>query len=91
MGKINAKSVGPIQREKTARKQPKVKTDEVPDGSATEVMQWVANDKRRAAAALAVEKKAETPRTSLVSSLERLVNDETGAGVANSGAGNAEA
>lgn len=43
---------------------------------------WVSGDKARAEIALKAEKKRDNPRSSLVTSLERVVNDETGAGVA---------
>lgn len=43
---------------------------------------WVSGDKARAEIALKAEKKRDNPRSSLVHTLERIVNDETGAGVA---------
>lgn len=47
--------------------------DEVPDGSADEVLIWVGDDKERASWALDVERQRPSPRSTLVAKLEKLV------------------
>lgn len=76
-----AKTQGPIKREVPEHKTPAVKTDVVPEGSAELVLDWVSGDKRRAEAALKVEKKSDNSRSSLITSLQRLVDAGTGVGV----------
>lgn len=44
----------------------------VPDGSATDVLTWVGEDKDRAARALAIENAKDKPRSTLVASLEKV-------------------
>ncbi len=50
--------------------------DQVPDGTTQQVIDWVEVDADRARAALAVERAKLSPRTTLIASLERLL--ETG-------------
>lgn len=47
--------------------------DEVPDGSAKDVLAWVGDDQERALQALAAEEGKESPRKGLVANLEKLV------------------
>lgn len=47
--------------------------DEVPDGNAAEIEDWVGDDPARAAAALAAENGRDKPRRGLVTFLERVV------------------
>jgi hypothetical protein len=55
---------------------------ELPDGlSVHDTLEWVSGDKRKAQVALDAENKGGGARTTLVHELERLLNDETGAGV----------
>jgi hypothetical protein len=55
---------------------------DVPENmTVAETEDWVSGDKVRAQAALDEERKRKEPRSSLVTSLERLANDETGAGI----------
>jgi hypothetical protein len=69
--------------EKAAKRRQQVKVDEVPDGSIAEVLEWVSGDKTRAEAAVKAEqKKGDKSRGSLVDSLSRVLNEDTGAGVA---------
>ena len=46
----------------------------VPDGTIAEVMEWVGDDPVRAQQALDVENAAETPRSTLISQLEAIIN-----------------
>lgn len=75
---------GPLFPDHTADKAKGEAPVEVPeDLSAAETLDWVSNDKARAEAALKSEKKSgDGARGSLVQSLERIVNEDTGAGVA---------
>jgi hypothetical protein len=55
---------------------------ELPDNlSVHDTLEWVSGDKRKAQLALDAENKGGGARTTLVHELERLLNDETGAGV----------
>jgi len=47
-------------------------TEAVPTGTAAEVVAWVGNDRDRAQRALAAEKAAEKPRTTLIDQLAKL-------------------
>ena len=59
-----------------------VQYDVPKDMTVAETEDWVSGDKVRARAALDAEnKRKDGPRSSLVTSLERLANDETGAGI----------
>lgn len=65
------------------RKESAVEVPKLPkDLTAAETEDWVAGDKARAQVALEAENKRDNPRSTVVSSLERLAKDETGAGVA---------
>lgn len=58
-------------------------TGELPEGlTVEETLEWVSNDKGRAQAALDAENGRDKPRSGVVSHLERLLNEDTGAGVA---------
>lgn len=46
----------------------------VPEGTVAEVMQWVGTDVVRAAAALEAERAAASPRSTLITQLEAIVN-----------------
>lgn len=46
--------------------------DGVPDGNAKEVLDWVGEDRDRAAAALVAEATRDKPRSTLVAALEKL-------------------
>jgi hypothetical protein len=82
MAKSIRSEEGPINPDFTAEnaKNRKVDPEDVPDGTAAEVIEWVSQDKARAAAALKSEGK--DGRTGLVNSLEKIVNEDTGAGIA---------
>jgi hypothetical protein len=57
--------------------------EELPeDLTVAETLAWVSGDKRRAQVALDAEEKRDKPRSGVTGELERLVNDETGAGIA---------
>lgn len=49
--------------------------DYVPDGSATDVLDWVGGDLERAARALAAEQDAAKPRSTLVDQLTKLLGE----------------
>jgi hypothetical protein len=67
----------PDQDEQIARA-----VSEVPDDlSVADTLDWVGGDKRRAQKALDAENKGGGARTTLVHELERVLKDETGAGV----------
>lgn len=46
----------------------------VPEGTIAEVLEWVGDDPLRAAAALAFEQEQSSPRSTLISQLEAIVN-----------------
>lgn len=72
---LTARYEGPISDESGNGETRQVSTDEVPAGSVTEVVQWVSDDKARAAAALEVEEaKGDSARSTLIETLERLVD-----------------
>lgn len=48
-------------------------TDDVPDGTITDVMGWVDDDPDRAGRALYVEEQADKPRTRLIARLEEVL------------------
>ena len=52
---------------------PKPAGDEVPDGSAKDVLAWVGDDSERALRALVAEQEKDTPRKVLVRDLEKLL------------------
>lgn len=60
-----------------------VETGELPeDLTVQETLDWVSGDKAKAKIALEAEEKRDSPRSGVTSALQRLVNDETGAGIA---------
>lgn len=75
---------GPLFPERTADKAKGEAPVALPeDLTVAETLDWVSNDKARAEAALKGEKKSgDGARGSLVQSLENIVNEDTGAGVA---------
>jgi len=79
----NAVTEGPRKPNTEAEVHREVAKSEVPDGlSVAATLDWVSDDKARAEAALAVEKTSDSPRQTLLHSLERIVNEDTGAGIA---------
>ena len=48
---------------------------EVPEGTASEILGWVGNDKERAKKALEAEQRDEKPRSGLTSDLQRIINE----------------
>jgi hypothetical protein len=84
MGTRHAVTSRPIKREDRNDAKPRViKQSEFPEGMTVEqTTDWVSGDKARAQAALDFENRQASPRTSLISSLQRIVNEDTGAGVA---------
>jgi hypothetical protein len=85
MGERHAVVSRPIARRKD-RKNPEprtVKQSEFPEGMTVEqTTDWVSADKERAQAALDYEHRQPTPRTSLITALERITSESTGAGIA---------
>jgi hypothetical protein len=49
------------------------RANEVPEGTSSEVLDWVGSDKKRAKRALEVEKKQDTPRKTLLARLEDVL------------------
>jgi hypothetical protein len=80
-----ARSKGPREDILNAKQPPaksEVSAKSVPeDMTAAETEAWVDGDSSRARAALEVENKRDHPRSTVVSSLERLAADDTGKGV----------
>lgn len=73
----------PDTREATADVEKTVVTGELPeDLTVQETLDWVSGDKAKAKVALEAEEGREHPRNGVVGPLQRLVNDETGAGIA---------
>lgn len=85
MGVRHAAVSRPIARRKD-RENPEprtVKQTEFPEGMTIEqTTDWVSSDKERAQAALDHERAQPTPRTSLITSLEKITSESTGAGIA---------
>lgn len=93
---LRARKEGPLSQHKQdipseARESREAVTDatlqdvvpELPKGMGVhETLQWVGGDKRRAQVALNAENKGGGARTTLVHDLERILNEETGAGIA---------
>lgn len=78
-----ANATGPIERKRPAPKAVTFSAKDVPESMSVEqTVDWVSGDARRAEAVLAVERKAEHPRSSLITSMQRLVDGHTGAGIA---------
>jgi hypothetical protein len=49
-------------------------TDTPPEGTAAEILEWVADDPTRAQAALDAENERDNPRSTLIDSLEKVVS-----------------
>jgi hypothetical protein len=81
-----ANSQGPrkdLLKAKQDKTEQEVAVSQVPeDMTANETEDWVSGDTYRARAALAAEEKREHPRSTVVTSLQRLADNETGAGIA---------
>lgn len=70
-------------REATADVEETVVVPELPeDLTVQETLDWVSGDKAKAKVALEAEEKRESPRSGVVGGLQKLVDDETGAGIA---------
>jgi hypothetical protein len=61
-----------VEEEEAAEPVGDLDGDGVPDGTAAEVLEWVADDPQRAGAALVAETARERPRSTLVAHLEKL-------------------
>jgi hypothetical protein len=61
---------------KKAAAAPKPASDEVPEGTAEEVVDWVDGDVAKAKKALAVEQKDESPRKTVVEPLQKIIDDD---------------
>lgn len=59
-----------------ATKKPKKVETEVPNGTIREIEDWVGEDQVRAQTAIGVEESREKPRTTLLTTLRSLLEDE---------------
>jgi hypothetical protein len=73
----------PDTRQAAVKVEETVVTGELPDDlTVQETLDWVSGDKAKAKIALDAEEKRENPRSGVTGALQRLVDDETGAGIA---------
>lgn len=51
------------------------KAEDVPEGTAKEILEWVGDDPERAERAIAIEKTEKKPRTTLLADLSKVVDN----------------
>lgn len=75
-GDNKPRSAATAQKSESQSDSEQTRSNEPPKGTSEEVVAWVGNDPSKARKALAAERKDESPRTSVIEPLQRIVDED---------------